>query len=83
MKFVGVWWEMQTGKSTGIMLIIAICTDAKGNLIPNGKHSANTANVKRYIDFAAKNGIRGVLVEGWNTVGKIGLATGKKMYLIL
>ena len=33
---------------------------------PNGKHGANTANVKRYIDFAAKNGIEGVLVEGWN-----------------
>ncbi|MGH2646067.1 MAG: glycoside hydrolase family 97 catalytic domain-containing protein, partial [Ginsengibacter sp.] len=42
-------------------------TDANGNLIPNGRHSANTANVKRYIDFAAKNGIKGVLVEGWNT----------------
>lgn len=33
---------------------------------PNGKHSANTANVKRYIDFAAANGFDAVLVEGWN-----------------
>ena len=33
---------------------------------PNGKHSANTANVKRYIDFAAKHGFNAVLVEGWN-----------------
>jgi hypothetical protein len=36
-------------------------------LIPNGKHGATTGNVKKYIDFAARNGIRGVLVEGWNT----------------
>lgn len=36
------------------------------SLKPNGKHAANTANVKRYIDFAAKNNIQGVLVEGWN-----------------
>ncbi|MEO7045077.1 MAG: glycoside hydrolase family 97 catalytic domain-containing protein, partial [Ferruginibacter sp.] len=42
-------------------------TDQAGHLIPNNKHSANTKNVKRYIDFAAANGIAGVLVEGWNT----------------
>jgi hypothetical protein len=36
------------------------------NLKPTGKHGATTANVKRYIDFAAKNGFDGVLVEGWN-----------------
>jgi glucan 1,4-alpha-glucosidase len=67
MKFVGVWWEMQTGKGGWNYADNAYATDAKGQLIPNGKHSANTANVKRYIDFAAKNGIKGVLVEGWNT----------------
>jgi glucan 1,4-alpha-glucosidase len=67
MKFVGVWWEMQTGKGTWNYAWSADNVDAKGNLIPNGKHSANTNNVKRYIDFAAKNGIAGVLVEGWNT----------------
>ena len=67
MKFVGVWWEMQTGKGTWSYSDYPDSTDANGNLIPNGKHSANTANVKRYIDFAAKNGIKGVLVEGWNT----------------
>ncbi len=66
MKFVGVWWEMQTGKGTWSYSDYPDSTDAKGNLIPNGKHSANTANVKRYIDFASKNGIKGVLVEGWN-----------------
>jgi glucan 1,4-alpha-glucosidase len=67
MKFVGVWWEMQTGKSTWNYSDYPDSTDASGQLIPNHKHGANTANVKRYIDFAAANGIGGVLVEGWNT----------------
>ena len=67
MKFVGVWWEMQTGKSTWAYSDRLDTLGADGKLIPNGKHGANTANVKRYIDFAAKNGIQGVLVEGWNT----------------
>jgi glucan 1,4-alpha-glucosidase len=67
MKFVGVWWEMQTGKGTWSYSDYPDSTDANGNLIPNGRHSANTANVKRYIDFASKNGIKGLLVEGWNT----------------
>jgi glucan 1,4-alpha-glucosidase len=66
MKFVGVWWEMQTGKGTWSYADAADRTDEKGNLIPNGRHSANTTNVKRYIDFASKNGILAVLVEGWN-----------------
>ena len=51
-KYVGVWWEMHVGKSSW---------DSA-----SGKHGATTANVKRYIDFAAKNGFDGVLVEGWN-----------------
>ncbi len=67
MKFVGVWWEMQTGKSTWNYSDFPDSVDAGGKLIPNKKHGANTANVKRYIDFAAANGIQGVLVEGWNT----------------
>jgi len=67
MKFVGVWWEMQTGKGTWSYANDADTLDANGQLIPNGTHSANTANVKRYIDFASANGIPGVLVEGWNT----------------
>lgn len=65
-KFVGVWWEMQTGKSTWNYSDFPDSLDAKGKLIPNGRHGANTANVKRYIDFAARNGIGAVLVEGWN-----------------
>jgi hypothetical protein len=67
MKFIGVWWEMQTGKSTWSYSDYPDSVDAGGKLIPNKKHGANTANVKRYIDFAAANGIKGVLVEGWNT----------------
>jgi hypothetical protein len=67
MKFVGVWWEMQTGIGSWNYSNYPDSTDAKGNLIPNKTHSANTTNVKRYIDFAAANGIGGVLVEGWNT----------------
>jgi hypothetical protein len=67
MKFVGVWWEMQTGKSTWNYSNNLDTLGADGKLIPNGKHGGTTANVKRYIDFAAKNGIQGVLVEGWNT----------------
>lgn len=67
MKFVGVWWEMQTGKSTWSYAANADSTTADGKLIPSGLHGANTANVKRYIDFAAQNNIDGVLVEGWNT----------------
>lgn len=66
MKFVGVWWEMQTGKSTWSYAKNADDKDAGGKLIPSGQHGANTANVKRFIDFAAQNGIGGVLVEGWN-----------------
>jgi hypothetical protein len=66
MKFVGVWWEMQTGKGGWNYADNTDTTDSKGQLIPNGRHSANTQNVKRYIDFASKNGIKGVLVEGWN-----------------
>jgi hypothetical protein len=66
MKFVGVWWEMQIGKSTWSYAASADTLDAKGQLIASGKHGANTANVKRYIDFAAQHGLGGVLVEGWN-----------------
>ena len=66
MKFAGVWWEMQTNKSTWSYADYADSLSKNGQLIPHGKHGANTANVKRYIDFAAANNIKGVLVEGWN-----------------
>lgn len=68
-KYIGVWWEMHVGygawnyaDTTNLKLKD---TDWK-NLKPNGKHSANTARVKRYIDFAAGHGFPGVLVEGWD-----------------
>lgn len=68
-KMVGVWWEMHVNTSTwnyaDVNNVKIDETDWKA-LKPNGKHGANTANVKRFIDFAAKNGIDGVLVEGWN-----------------
>lgn len=65
MKFVGVWWEMQTGKSTWNYTDDAAAF-AAGKALPNGRHGATTTNVKRYIDFAAANGIHAVLAEGWN-----------------
>ena len=67
-KYVGVWWEMHIGKSTWDYAGSQNATsfDAAG-LKPTGKHGATTANVKRYIDFAARHGFDGVLVEGWNT----------------
>ncbi len=69
-KFVGVWWEMFIG--TQRTWAYSDYYKAKPGitdytkLTPNGRHAANTENVKRYIDFAAENGIDGVLVEGWN-----------------
>ena len=70
MKFMGVWWEMFTGNQktwaySDDTLAKPGVTDYS-KLKPNGRHPANTENVKKYIDFAAENGIDGVLVEGWN-----------------
>lgn len=68
-KFVGVWWEMHANVATWNYSDTNNSTLKNTDwnaLKPNGKHGANTANVKRYIDFAAKNGIDAVLVEGWN-----------------
>ncbi len=67
MKFAGVWWEMQTNKGSWNYTDHPDSTLAGGLPVPNGRHSARTENVKRYIDFAAQNGIAGLLVEGWNT----------------
>jgi hypothetical protein len=67
MKYVGIWWEMHVGKSTWDYAGSQNAqNNADGKLRPSGKHGATTANTKRYIDFAAKNGFDGVLVEGWN-----------------
>ena len=67
MKFIGVWWEMQVGRSTWNYTSNLDSLTADGTVIPHGHHGATTANVKKYIDFASNNGIKGVLVEGWNT----------------
>ena len=67
MKYVGIWWEMHVGKSTWDYAGSQNAQNATTKeLIPSGKHGATTQNTKRYIDFAAKNGFDGVLVEGWN-----------------
>ncbi|MDO9375725.1 MAG: glycoside hydrolase family 97 protein, partial [Ferruginibacter sp.] len=69
-KYVGVWWEMITGKSswsyTNDLPSIRLGIDDYSKVKPNGTHGATTANVKKYIDFAALHGFDGVLVEGWN-----------------
>ncbi|WP_308992556.1 glycoside hydrolase family 97 protein [Mariniflexile litorale] len=67
MKYVGIWWEMHVGISTWDYAGSQNAQNVESKaLIPSGKHGATTANTKRYIDFAAKHGFDGVLVEGWN-----------------
>jgi hypothetical protein len=67
MKYVGIWWEMHVGKSTWDYAGSQNAQNAAdGQLKPTGKHGATTENTIRYIDFAAKHGFDGVLVEGWN-----------------
>ncbi|MBD2722772.1 glycoside hydrolase family 97 protein [Hymenobacter armeniacus] len=69
-KYVGVWWEMITGKSTWSytnMDNIKLDSVDYKTVKPNGTHGATTAHVKEYIDFAALHGFDAVLVEGWNT----------------
>ena len=69
-KYMGVWWEMITGKSEwsythdypSVQLGVTDYAASK----PHGRHGANTENVCRYIDFAAENGFDGILIEGWN-----------------
>lgn len=69
-KYCGVWWDMIVGRATwsytndypSVHLGVTDYSKCK----PNGTHAANTENVKRYIDFAAENGLDEVLIEGWN-----------------
>ena len=69
-KYIGIWWDMITNKGTWAytdeLSSVKLGETDYSKTKPNGKHSANTANVKRYIDFAAANGFDAVLVEGWN-----------------
>ena len=69
-KYMGVWWEMISGKNTwsytdeypSVKLGETDYEHAK----PHGRHAANNENVRRYIDFAAENGFDALLIEGWN-----------------
>ncbi|HEX8147202.1 MAG TPA: glycoside hydrolase family 97 protein [Pyrinomonadaceae bacterium] len=68
-KYVGIWWEMHVGKATWSYADagnVRLEGMDWSSLKPSGKHGATTANTKRYIDFAARHGFDGVLVEGWN-----------------
>ncbi|NNE98390.1 MAG: glycoside hydrolase family 97 protein [Pyrinomonadaceae bacterium] len=68
-KMIGIWWELHINKSSWNYADVSNVKIDKtdfSKLKPNGRHGANNKNVKRYIDFAAKNDIDGVLVEGWN-----------------
>ena len=69
-KYIGIWWDMITNRGTwsytnDFSTVVLGQTDYS-TATPNGTHSANTANVKHYIDFAAEHGFDAVLVEGWN-----------------
>lgn len=69
-KYMGVWWEMIIGKSQWAYSTAENVHLGKtdfSKLTPNGKHAANNTKVKEYIDFAAENGFKGLLIEGWNT----------------
>jgi len=68
-KYIGIWWDMHVGKSTwnyADTSNIKLKTAEWKKFKPNGKHGATTARTKKLIDFAAKHGFNGVLVEGWN-----------------
>jgi len=69
-KYMGVWWEMITGKGswayTDDVYSVKLGETDYSKTKPSGRHSANNENVKRYIDFAAENGFDQLLVEGWN-----------------
>ena len=69
-KYCGVWWDMIVGRGTwsytNDLPSVHLGQTDYSKCKPNGTHSANTENVKRYIDFAAENGLDEVLVEGWN-----------------
>lgn len=69
-KYIGVWWEMITGKSswsyTDEVPAVQLGITDYAKVKPNKTHAANTQHVKEYIDFAALHGFDAVLVEGWN-----------------
>lgn len=68
-KYIGIWWEMHVGTGSwnySDTNNVKLNQTDWSKLKPNGRHAANTKRTKKYIDFAAKHGFKGVLVEGWN-----------------
>lgn len=68
-KYMGVWWEMITGKSAWSYCDAEnfdLATFDYSKAVPHGRHGANNDNVRRYIDFASENGMDQLLIEGWN-----------------
>lgn len=69
-KYMGVWWEMIAGAGSWAYTdvpSVKIDNFDYSKATPNGRHSANNENVRKYIDFAAEHGFDALLVEGWNT----------------
>lgn len=67
MKYVGIWWEMHIGKSTWDLEGSQDMNTFTTGKVGTSRHGATTENAKKYIDFASAHGIKGLLVEGWNT----------------
>lgn len=69
-KYCGVWWEMICDKKswsyTDELPSVVLGETDYTKIKPNGRHGATNERVRQYIDFAAKNGLDEVLVEGWN-----------------
>lgn len=69
-KYMGVWWEMISDKScwsyTNDFPSVKLGITDYEHSTPHGRHAANNANVRRYIDFAAAHGFDALLIEGWN-----------------
>ncbi len=83
-KYMGVWWEMITGKGswayTDALPSVQLGRTNYNKLAPSPKHSANTINVKRYLDFASEHGFDQLLIEGWN-IGWEDWANNSKDYV--
>ena len=73
-KYMGVWWEMITGKSqwsyTNDFPSVKLGYDDYSKAKPHGQHGATNQNVRKYIDFAARHGFDAILVEGWNIISE-------------
>lgn len=83
-KYMGVWWEMINGKGswayTDALPSVQLHRTDYNKLAPSPKHSANTNNVVRYLDFASKHGFDQLLIEGWN-IGWEDWANNSKDYV--